>query len=293
MYQVFLNQEQASDFLSRKDVFLTNLSPFDMSARIKTGKKVSLEEFIVCISRQSLNWSDMEIQELTKVFEEVRGELERYSMQFPDEIYFIKTTGKEEGAAAYCRSNGIIIPQLLLANERGLKRLVTHEMFHIYTRNNPHERKNLYGVIGFKECPELEFPSELIDFKITNPDAPFNNSYITVSMNSASMDLMPILFSDQPYDPVRGGEFFDYMQFRLLAVEKTRKSCRPIYYYKVDELMLFKPEQVPDYLKQIGFNTNYIIHPEEILADNFTLLLKGEVSVPSSWVLEGMKQILK
>ena len=37
---------------------------------------------------------------------------------------------------------------------------------------------------------------------------------------------------------------------------------------------------------QVGRNTNYIIHPEEILAENFVLALEGELEVKDEWVVE-------
>jgi hypothetical protein len=42
----------------------------------------------------------------------------------------------------------------------------------------------------------------------------------------------------------------------------------------------------------VGRNTQYIIHPEEILADNFALLVLGETSIPSPVILEKMKDAL-
>lgn len=42
----------------------------------------------------------------------------------------------------------------------------------------------------------------------------------------------------------------------------------------------------------MGRNTGYIIHPEEILADNFKLLATGAENVPSPQILEKMRVIL-
>ena len=43
---------------------------------------------------------------------------------------------------------------------------------------------------------------------------------------------------------------------------------------------------------QVGHNTDYIIHPEEILADNFALLLLEEKGVRSPEIIKKMKDIL-
>jgi hypothetical protein len=50
---------------------------------------------------------------------------------------------------------------------------------------------------------------------------------------------------------------------------------------------------VPDYARQIGRNTPYTIHPEEILAENFALLVRGETDVPSPEVLRRMEDVLR
>ena len=45
--------------------------------------------------------------------------------------------------------------------------------------------------------------------------------------------------------------------------------------------LLLKPDDVPDYFAKIGRNTGYIIHPEEVLAENFVLLVRGKSDVPT------------
>jgi hypothetical protein len=94
---------------------------------------------------------------------------------------------------------------------------------------------------------------------------------------------VPILFSNETkYDVNRGGEFFNYLQLSFLQVPTTSVT-RPI---------LAAPEEVSGFFEQVGRNTNYVIHPEEILADNFALLILDEHNVPSPEVLEKMRLIL-
>lgn len=54
----------------------------------------------------------------------------------------------------------------------------------------------------------------------------------------------------------------------------------------------FGPGADPGYHEKIGRNTGYIIHPEEVLADNFALLLLGSGKINSPHVLDGMQRIL-
>jgi hypothetical protein len=52
------------------------------------------------------------------------------------------------------------------------------------------------------------------------------------------------------------------------------------------------PKGVESYHEQIGRNTNYIIHPEEVLADNFMMLVQGNRDVPTPRILDEMRKAL-
>ena len=52
-------------------------------------------------------------------------------------------------------------------------------------------------------------------------------------------------------------------------------------------------QQASDFFEQVGKNTAYIIHPEEILADNFALLVLQERNVPSPEIIRKLEEILK
>jgi hypothetical protein len=43
----------------------------------------------------------------------------------------------------------------------------------------------------------------------------------------------------------------------------------------------------------VGRNTDYIIHPEEILADNFALLMSGASGAPSPEIIKKLEEVLK
>ena len=97
------------------------------------------------------------------------------------------------------------------------------------------------------------------------------------------MSVVPILFSSAPnYDPVRGGEFFNYLQLAFVPVSKSPAPAS----------QLLELQHLSGFVEQVGRNTNYIIHPEEILADNFALLMMGTRDVPSPEILEKIRRAL-
>jgi len=69
------------------------------------------------------------------------------------------------------------------------------------------------------------------------------------------------------YDPNKGGEFFDYLQFRLLLVERDDPSPAVRAIEVGGHAQLVEVEEVSGFYEQVGSNTTYIIHPEEIMAD--------------------------
>jgi hypothetical protein len=56
---------------------------------------------------------------------------------------------------------------------------------------------------------------------------------------------------------------------------------------------LLDPQATPAYFDRIGRNTKYIIHPDEILADNFTLLVFGVDKPTSPAVLAALRERLE
>lgn len=291
MKRKFLDKIEGSVILREEDDFLLSLSPFDRSSRLKTTDKVSMEEFLKFISNQTLDWKSKEISNITKIFNQIDFKIDSFELKFIEEVSLIKTTGKEEGNAAYCRCNSIILPQSLINSSQQLENLIIHELFHIFTRNSNYKKEKLYEIIGFYKCPMLIFPKEFAEFKITNPDAPLNDHYIKVKIQKNYIDLIPIIFSNEPYNIIKNGDFFDYIEFRLLGVNIKKNNSIPI--YKDGKLLLFKPEEIHDFFNKIGTNTNYIIHPEEILAENFVLMLNEVKTIKTPEIVNKMRKIFK
>jgi len=227
----------------------------------------------------------LEQSRLGKAISGLRPALERLAITFPKRITLVKTTGAEEGHAFYTRDTAIMIPERESgpANEELLEKTIAHELFHILSRNNPELREKLYRVIGFTKCNEVGFPEELKSRKITNPDAPRNDHSIRVRVKDKQEDVVPILFANSPsYDPAKGGEFFNYLQLGFLPVSKSSATGKtPL-----------TSQEISGFSEQIGRNTKYIIHPEEILADNFALLVMGEDDVQSPEILKKMRAVL-
>jgi hypothetical protein len=289
----FASVSEGRKVLTTKDEFVRHLSPFDRSARMKVDRPVPEDEFLTFVGKNVSEWTTSERQSVGESLKQIQTLLQNFSLSFPATIQMITTTGAEEGNAAYTRGIAIMIPKALLGpNQKELTRLICHELFHVLSRQNPELREELYGIIGFIRCDDLEFPRELASRKITNPDAPRNDHFIRLEIGREQRAAVPVLFSNtEAYDVKRGGEFFDYLSFQFLLIEEGSLP-RPKVVYENSAPKLVGPGAVSGFFEQVGRNTEYIIHPEEILADNFALLILGDQAVHSPEILEKLRHVL-
>jgi len=290
----FATANEGRKILTARDDFIRALSPFDRAARVKTAEAVSEKAFLEFVGRNVLDWTEAEKASLVSALERLQAPFDRLALPWPRAIYAVKTTGKEEGGAAYTRDQALILPQNMLTPNRPLSpRLVAHELFHILSRRNPGLRDRLYQTIGFVKCNEIDLPETLRNRKITNPDAPANDHCIRVQVAGAEVWAVPVLYSRaEKYDVQRGGEFFFYMASQLLLVDRQGDSPNAKPMYVGSQPRLVEYDQVSGFYEQVGRNTDYIIHPEEILADNFAMLVMGDQNVPSPEILKKLQDVL-
>ena len=168
----------------------------------------------------------------------------------------------------------------------------TRETFvNIFSKNNLDVREQLYNSIGFYKTKNLLFPQKLAKYKITNPDSVNNNYYFESTVNGNKEKIMPILVAARDYDEEKGGEFFDYLQLVFCSIEENENNSQ----IKIinNRYCIYPLRMVPNYLSLIGENTDYIIHAEEVLADNFVLLVTNSKNIKTKKVVSNMKNILK
>lgn len=287
----FATLEEAAKILGTRDEFVSRMSPFDRAVRMKTDQPVSEEQFLKSVAGSARAWEPEETDRLGRAIRAISPKLSRLKLNFPKRILLIKTAGAESGAA-HTRMKAVILPRGMVGNPRQRwERLLAHELLHALTRHNPELRKSLYAVIGFHPCNEIELPEQLKARKITNPDAPWNDSYITVSVDGKPTPVVPILLSkEEKYDPQKGGGLFRYLSFRLLAIQRSGGRWRAR--SRDGEPVLLDVGRVSGFHEQVGRNTGYIIHPEEIIAENFALLVTGKTDLPSPEIIARMQQIL-
>lgn len=291
---LFASAAEARSILLADDGYVAGMSPFDRQAHMKTDRSVSEAEFLAFFASAAMDWGNEEKTRIGAAWKKIQPAVTALGLPLPDKVYIVKTSGKEEADAAYTRANAIILPPAMLdTTDEEVQKLLAHELFHVATRANPGLARQLYETIGFHHCGEVSLPANVAARKISNPDTPVNDACIRVKVGGQQVQAMPILLStSEKYDMARGGTFFDYLALAFLLVDTPAGSSTAQILRDSRGLRVVGLKDLSGFFDQVGENTTYIIHPEEILADNFALLVMGDRNVRSPQILAQMKAVL-
>lgn len=302
---------KARELMTRVDSFVSNQSRFDRQARLNIpfdALEVTEDVYFHYLMSQVRPWSAAEIEALGKIIEGVGKRFARLTFQLPEVVWLVKTTGEEEGYAAYTRGNDAIsLPATKIATlwEGGggadalhptpsiesLEDIVTHEFFHLFSKNNPDLRHRLYSLVNYQQfTPGISLPDvawadgRLPALKITNPDTPELNVFIRMRLPGAQDEtpLLPVLLSKCQYE---SGVFFDDLEWWFMAIEESSSGWIPTLDSNGMPVMVAASKMMEQYMALIGQNiTGELFHPDEILAQNFVLCVKE----PSLALLQAM-----
>lgn len=292
---VLATVEEGRATLSERDVYLYRLSKLDLAVRLRTSKDLAVDDYIAVARNSVLAWSEAEQGRMEKILAGMQDRSRKYARALPKRVLLIKTSGDEESGAAYTRAAAVVLPQgRLKSDDAAVEKLIWHELFHVLSRHDPVLRDRLYATIGFERSPELTLPADVAARKLTNPDAPYHEHVIRLKIDGEPIWCIPVLLSTRGQaEAGDGGAFFQHLELKLLLVEREGKSgeLRPLA-DKAGKSRLVALDATPDFFEKIGRNTTYIIHPEEIVADNFALLAMETSDVKSPELLDKIKEAL-
>ena len=199
------------------------------------------------------------------------------SLPIPPEIVFIKTTMKEEGGpSAYTIKNQIFFGEKYIAkkmpqvgktaeeNQAALMDFtvtVAHELFHTTTRNSPAFRQQMYDLIGFTVMPQdIVFPEVIANRILINPDVEHMDNYAEFTIGGKKTRCEIVAFYTKTWAEAHAEhgddiDFFGFAKTFLVPIDDMSRTY-PI-------------RDVSDFWDVVGRNTDYVIAPEECLADNF------------------------
>ena len=281
---LFLDSTQASLAIitdESTDLF-QSIRPLEMGIQMKqnfsseTPRETILADYKKHLQTDVEDFSPEDIELLKSVFKEAFELSNQISRNlFPERVKLIKTKANHYGNSAYyTRDNCIIIPanELEEAFPESLLGVMLHELSHIYTRYHPKKAAELYEHIGFKKLErDLVMPDSLSLNVLLNPDGVDFKYGITIQDSSREVLAVPIIRSNEKTFKEFKRIFFQYLQFDLYEVVKKENVYTVLTTPQGGTTLNW--DNNASFYQQITLNTDYIIHPDEIIADNFMLLI--------------------
>lgn len=267
--------EGAATF-SADDEFTAVLTPADLSIRVRRVG-ATMAELRAVYTEAPRAWSQAERARLEAMFARRAGQLTRLEHLLPARVLLMKSSGAADTALPHTRGAMINMGPALPADDSALDSLFFHELFHVLSRHNSARHDEMYALVGFEPCPLL-LPDDVRARTITNPDAPL--LLHAAPFGAGGRMLAPVLFAEPAlYDAAHPG-FSDYFNLRFLAFERTSAGCAAV---MADGAPLAVPPQeaMAALYAAAGRNTDYVLHPEELLADNFAQLMMDRTDAPS------------
>jgi hypothetical protein len=270
----FADLHRAQKILGHKDRWARQLSAFEMGARQRTAAPTNLKEFLDFAAGAGRGWTAREKAGWKALVDRLSHAMKGLNLHVPS-IDLVKTSGNEEFDSAYTRRHAIMFPESMASlpatDSRRAYFLLAHEVFHVLSRTDSLLRDDLYALLGFKTVDGFEYPGELENRRISNPDAFEYLHTLPVQSGSESVDVLPVIQSLLPlHEVIQLPNFFDALDIVLLSVnpdtgEPLRDGDGDLIKYSFGNT-----NWIPLMLR----NSSYIIHPEEVLADNFATLME-------------------
>ncbi|MEM9547683.1 MAG: hypothetical protein AAGA77_17005 [Bacteroidota bacterium] len=282
-YLVFLDKSQAEARIVKdaKDGFFETISITDMSVQMKKSDLPASRPEVVAQYREFLksemeSFTEEEKDFMREVFNAAKAALDKINPNLlPERIELIKTKTNHYGPDVYyTREKAIILPSNIF-EEKSVEAqmpIMLHEIFHILSRYNKDFREKLYALIGFIPIDsELILPRKIEDKLLCNPDGVSKAYAINlVDLSGKSQLALPLIMSTKDRYQSNMPTFFSYLYFDLFPLIKITENQVSLGLNKQGDSSL-GAEHNANFFDQIKDNTQYIIHPDEILADNFMM----------------------
>ena len=275
----YASADEGRELMLANKEYYDGFSQNDLDYKMqKSG--ATMDEYLEFAADQLLDYTEEEISVIDSHIAGMEKLLEDngYELPLTDEIVFIKTTMKEEaGASGYTHGTQIYLGEFIVdmfikgetspAYAETADEILWHELFHCLTRCNPEFRKEMYSLIGFTVTgTDYELPASVFEYHISNPDVEHHDSYATFIIDGKETDCFTDFVTTKHYDEVKTN-FFAVSTTALVPIDGT-----DIYY---------TPEQASNFNEVFGRNTDYVVDPEECLADNFSYAMLYGMKGPS------------
>lgn len=277
----FLSKKDASAYLVEGEInnYYDYLSISHMAIQTKNQKKYAsreeaLEAYKATTTSQTLDFSTSDKAFLSTVFDSAFVLLKQVNPELiPRKIKMIKVDNEHYGESVYyTRGESIVVPANIFdpANLSQQLPVMLHEIFHLLSRYEKPLREDLYNLIGFyPHGYKLVLDPNIKNRLLVNPDGVSMDYAIKLAHagEGPTVESIPLIRSTQKEFNPALPNFFDYLAFDMYNIEGDGDQG----YVRTNDDGSSKMDKgnFQDFFTQIKDNTQYIIHPDEIMADNF------------------------
>ena len=264
----------AAATLGSNDEFSLALTDYDRKLRTNSQNTVSKAEFLTFAAAQGQDFWDEEKTEIRRIITEISLAAGGIPLHLPDHIVFVKSTQKEEFDANYTRGHAIVLGRNLFEDAKHTHadrvKLIAHEMYHVISRFDASLRRRSHEAVGcvYKGSP-LVIDEQTRSMIITNPDAHEFACALQVTLKSGVKKwVMPatVLKVTNGVTPT-----FADITTKLLLVDAPGAQWQIV--RGSDGKAQFIETSTTNYDQIMNINTDYNIHAEEVVAENFPLML--------------------
>ena len=263
----FASAKEGKELILSNTDYYSNFTRNDIEFRLeKSG--ATMDELLDVSSNEIRSFTLTEKYFIDRKLAKMARTLARNNYVLPevDEIVFIKSdmsvemgnSGYTHGTQIYLNST-IVTTYSILGIIPGFseyfEELLWHEFFHCLTRCNPEFRAQMYSLINFTVADsDFELPPSVLERYLSNPDVEHHDSYATFVIDGKEVDCFAAWFTTMDYEESRSSSD-PWKMVVLVPVDGS-----DTYYTK---------EQASNFDDVFGTNTDYVIDPEECMADNF------------------------
>lgn len=300
------------------DLYFERLTVLDMQWQMRetspdSHRQAVLDRYKSWLPSEAANFSNQELLLISAALRRAhRMMMDQLPGLFPASCQLARIRGLAYGPDAYFTRGDVIFiaPGILAANDPELLAdILVHEIWHLVSRASLYKagqlgpdadfpaptslRDKTYAAVGFSRLAgSLTMTLADRSSLLLNPDATFNDWGIklTVTGDTASRYYLPLLTLAAPLSeeaPVRN--VGDAVRLAYCPLNPTAGGWQTTLAEARDL------SQEPAFLLKTGGNTPYILHPEEIVAENMLLLARGAQSTASTQgqvVLDSLRNVL-
>lgn len=288
----FADVEAGRAVVGANDAWVARTSPWQRAVLMGRTAGPDVDSFRAFQAAAVQPWTPESQARWRRALEAIAPAFSKLRVPLPREVLLVRTDGRESANQPHTRANAVVLPAQFNQQQFSDAEVLAHELFHVVSRHQPELANRLYDLIGYDKVGELEWPAGWAALRIANQDAPFDRHLMRLRIGGRDTTVMPVVITSNPaLPPAKGDTLLELMEPRLLEVipGAHTQPTRPV--LRNGQPVWHEPEATPEFLRSLGGNTDYVLHPDETIADNFMFLVSGR-KVKNPQLLQRIEAVL-